>query len=280
MPPCADSLMSSSTGSPSAPMPIGTRSRLRGARGRHSAARSTPARVADAEQRRSASVFAASASSSGAARRLAAAGPAAGPAPRPRRATSCPGRRAGSARRLPVRSRLQHGQLLRRSPASRSVASASALVLPGQVDHGDTPSTPSAAELESSQTPGRRPRSPRGRAASAARPGGNRGRSVSSAPSIALELGQAARAISRTGPAASCSVGCSACGSHLTQSHQRMPVRRARTRRSAVVRGVEDRELGDHRPDQADDGARVAGRGRPGRTTRSETPTGRSGTVE
>ena len=34
MPPCADSLMSSSTGCPPAPTPIGTRSRSRGARGR------------------------------------------------------------------------------------------------------------------------------------------------------------------------------------------------------------------------------------------------------
>src|SRR3954452_23710668 len=53
---------------------------------------------------------------------------------------------------------------------------------------------------------------------SAVRPGENRGRSFSSGPSIAsssdIDL-----AISRTGPAASVSSGCIACGSHFIQSH-------------------------------------------------------------
>jgi hypothetical protein len=53
---------------------------------------------------------------------------------------------------------------------------------------------------------------------SAVRPGENRGRSFSSDPSIAsssdIDL-----AISRTGPAASVSSGCIACGSHFIQSH-------------------------------------------------------------
>ena len=83
-----------------------------------------------------------------------------------------------------------------------------------------------------------------------------------SAPSIASSCGRVS-AISRTGPAASRSVACSACGSHLAQSHSAHPVRRGADADPHLLRGVERGQLGRHRADHAAGGGRIAGHADP-----------------
>ena len=59
-------------------------------------------------------------------------------------------------------------------------------------------------------------------------PGANGDRPARSAPIIASSCGRLG-AIRRTGPAASASVGCMLCGSHLIHCHQRIRSREAHT---------------------------------------------------
>ena len=267
MPSCADSLRSSSTGWPSGPTPIGTRSRSRGGRGRPRRRRRRALRVGEAEQRRPGPW---SAPVSGCRR-----GP---PAGQPQRRQPA-GQRLGLGRWRGAsgptdlgRRRLDGVVDSRPSDASRARSRSRSSGRGGAPSRSSrvTPSTPPSAPRwpQPARSP---PSSTTTRCGAAPRPAGrsgsNRGRLASRSSSSRLQLGRGP-ATSRTGPSASVRAGCSACGSHLGHSHSPRRCGPAQTAIEQVLGCVEHRQLRQHRPHQRRGPHRPATRrsGAPGRS--------------
>ncbi len=217
MPPWADSLMSSSTMRPSAPSPIGTRSRLRGARGRHSAGISRWRGSATPSRSLSVMLVASTSCPSPLLAVEARSGASWRARPSAWRKDSRSGRPSPVTSSLPAWSSWTR---LNRSgrTSSRSVMPSSVRAVEPLRSMTVTPWMASAPSWESCGTyPPSTITTWYGRASTEG-PGLNLPRSFSSPPS-SLSRSLRSSAMSRTGPAASVSSGCRACGSHLTHSH-------------------------------------------------------------
>ena len=181
---------------------------------------------------------------------------------------SCAGRRPGRcSSAMAVRSVAGRRRRRRRGRCTPASPPSTPEVRAGPASPPSTTTTTWGASARAA--PGRRPRlEPRPRrpsASAAVRP---------ARPGVA--------ATSRRGPRASVSVGCSACGSHLSQSQSRRRSGATQGGDDQVVRRVEGRQLADHRAGQRPGPAAVAGARRrlTRENARSAIEIGRSGTTE